>query len=80
MCRVMDRGLCVRLDEGEVELASSLLANSFRGVMNSCSERCPEVGLLLEPSEAFAGGITKRGGVGLVRYLLGGVKDCCKTK
>ena len=67
------------LSEGEVELASSLHAKSFRGVMNLCSERCPEVGLLLELFGAFAGGITKRGGVGLVRYLLGGVKDSCKT-
>ena len=64
--------------EGDAELATSLAASCFRGVMKSCSERCPGAGLLLELNEALSSGIPKRGGVGLDRYLLGGVKDGCK--
>ena len=77
MYRVTDRGVCVCRGEGEIELATSLFAGRCRGVddMNLSSERCEGYGLLLGPIEALSVGIPKRGGVGLVRHLLGGVKD-----
>ena len=44
--------------------------------MKSCRERCEGNGLLLfVPVIALSGAIPKSGGVGLVKYLLGGVKD-----
>jgi hypothetical protein len=73
------------VQRGEVvlELARSLLANSFRGVVVTyfrISEPCELIGLLLTPTVLFSGGMAKRGGVGLVKYLLGGVKECCQNK
>jgi hypothetical protein len=71
----------VRRGEGVLELAISFLGNSLRGVVDikSCMECCEGNGLLLlVPIAALSGGIPKRGGVGLVRYLLGGVKDNCQ--
>jgi hypothetical protein len=63
-----------------LELARFLLANSFQGVVVTyfrISELCELIGLLLTPTVLFSGDMPKRGGVGLVKYLLGGVKECC---
>ena len=46
--------------------------------MDACNKRRTAAGLLLELSEALFGGMSKRGGVGLLKYLLGGVKADCK--
>jgi hypothetical protein len=65
-----------------LELARSLLANSFQGIVVLCifgyrslanSSDCCSRRLL------FSGGMPKRGGVGLAKCLVGGVKECCQN-
>jgi hypothetical protein len=58
-----------------LELARFILVNSFRR-----SETCEFTGLLLTPTVLFSGGISKRGGVGIVKYLLGELRRAARKK
>jgi hypothetical protein len=57
-----------------LELARSLLANSFGGVVVTyfrISEPCEFIRLLLTPTVLFSGGMPKRGRLGLSSICLG---------
>ena len=69
--------------EGVLELARSLLANSFRGVGVTyfrISEPCELIGLLLTPTVLFSEGVPKRRGAGLVKYLRGESRSAARLK
>lgn len=73
----------MRRGEGALELARSLFANSFRGVDVTyfrISEPCELIGLLLTPTVLFSGGVPKRRGAGLVKYLRGGSRSAARLK
>ena len=66
-----------------LELARFLLANSFRDVVVTyfrISEPCELIELLLTPTVLFSGDKPKRGGVGLVKYLLGESRNAARIK
>jgi hypothetical protein len=72
------RGVCVGQDEGVCALARSPFVRDFRGVDGTSfriSGRCELTGLL-PLIKCLSGGMLNRGGVGLVKNLLGGVKGC----
>jgi hypothetical protein len=58
-----------------LELARFILTNSFRRL-----ETCEFIGLLLTPTVFFSGGISKRGGVGIVKHLLGESRRAARKK